>query len=61
MGSEYHAHKQLLHISVQCSLDAKHHCMGELTYRVSAIGKLTIAAQAFLWNKAAMSGKDVVE
>ena len=35
--------------------------MGGSTYRVSAIGKLTIAAQAFLWGEAPMSGKDVVE
>ena len=35
--------------------DAKHHS------RVSAIGKLTVAAQAFLWDEAPLSGKDVVE
>jgi len=36
---------------------AKHHS----TYRVSAIGKLIVAAQAFLSDVAPLSGKDVVE
>ena len=46
-------HEQWLHISVQCSFDTKHHS----TYRVSTLGKLTIAAEAFLWDEAPMPGK----
>ena len=51
------------HMSKNCTsmfntpCDAKHHS----TYRVSAIGMLSIAAEAFLWDKAPLSGKDVVK
>jgi hypothetical protein len=35
---------------------AKYHS----TYRVSALGKHTFSAEAFLWGKALVSGKNVV-
>ena len=48
--------QRLLETTAQLNapFDAKHHS-------VSAIGKLTVAAQAFLWDEAPLSGKDVVE
>ena len=51
--SELHNKATTAHLNAP--YDAKHHS------RVSAIGKLTVAAQAFLWHEAPLSGKDVVE
>ena len=56
MKSEFHTSNN--HTCVfNAPFDSKHHS----TYKISAIGKLTVAAQAFLCDEAPLSGKDVVE